>query len=39
MGMFVLPPHANPALDKICSIQAAVVLITWNAINQTVSND
>jgi hypothetical protein len=35
-GMYVLPPHANPAVDKVCTVQPADVLISWHAINQTV---
>lgn len=35
-AMFMLPPHANPEVDVICDVQPAVVLISWNALNQTV---
>ena len=35
-GMMALPPHANPEVDMVCDVQPSVVLISWNALNQTV---
>ena len=32
-----LPPHANPNTDRLIDVRPVIVLITWHALNQTVS--